>query len=417
MTGWTIHGDCLAALPELARQKIPIASVVTDSPYGIGFLGKKWDSPDNIVFGPRVWEACYRVLRPGGFLLAFASPRTYHRIAYAIENAGFEIRDMTVWVHGQGFPKSLDIAKSIDRVSRGVSAWGGGDPSSPNHRLYEGMGGNGYRTAEGMFNTRANKAAARESVRRSRRVTDLRGSGYMNTRGEKSRDRDYVDVAPVSPDAIKWDGWGTNLKPAQEPIVVARKPIEGNHAYNVLKYGAGALNIDGCRVPGENPSIARRDFARRSGTSPTRPGEYDHNKIVNRTSPGRYCSDHPGEKLGRYPANFIHDGSDEIINRLAHAAPFFYCPKASTNERNGSNHPTVKPLTLMRYLVRLVTPPGGIVLDPFAGSGTTGLAAELEGFGYIMIEREEQYVTDMRRRLASQASLSATVTSQADAAD
>src|SRR5260221_13924522 len=143
-----------------------------------------------------------------------------------------------------------------------------------------------------------------------------RRSGYHQLKSTGKPPHDYIDFAPVSPEAVKWDGWGTGLKPAQEPILVARKPIEGNHASNVLKYGTGALNINGCRVPGENPSIARRDFSRRSGISPGHPGEYDPDRIVNRISPERYCSDHPGEELGRWPANFIHDGSDEITDLL-----------------------------------------------------------------------------------------------------
>jgi site-specific DNA-methyltransferase (adenine-specific) len=399
MTGWTIHGDCLVALPELARQKIPITSVVTDGPYGIGFLGRKWDSPDNIVFRPEVWRHCYQLLRPGGHLLAFSSTRTYHRIASAIEDAGFEIRDQILWVHGQGFPKSLNVAKSIDRIDRGATAWGGGDPESPNYRLYEGMGGNGYRTAEGMFNTQADKAAAREFVRKNPDVRDPVKNAERHKRWQQGY-KGNADVVPaVSPEARRWEGWQSNLKPAVEPIVLARKPVEGNIATNVLKYGTGALNIDGCRVPGENPSIARRNCARRSGISPGHPGEYDPDKIGSRITPERYCSDHPGEELGRYPANFIHDGSEEVVELLGDKARFFYCPKIRLKDRNGSVHPTVKPLTLMRYLVRLVTAPGGLVLDPFAGTGTTGEAAHLEGFHYLLIERELDYVRDIERRL------------------
>lgn len=203
----------------------------------------------------------------------------------------------------------------------------------------------------------------------------------------------------LSPEARQWEGWQSNLKPAVEPIVLARKAVEGNIAANVLKYTTGALNIDECRVPGQNTSIVRRNVARRSGNSPGNPGKSDPNKIVNRISHEAYCGDHPGEKLGRYPANFIHDGSEELIELLGGKAGFFYCPKVRPKDRNGSLHPTVKPVELMRYLVRLVTPPGGMVLDPFAGTGTTGEAAHLEGFDYLLIERDPDYVRDIERRL------------------
>ena len=317
-----IHGDCLEVLRSMPDRSVD--AVVTDPPYGLSFMGKKWDYD---VPSVEVWAECLRVLKPGGHLLAFAGTRTQHRMAVRIEDAGFEIRDMIAWVYGSGFPKSL------------------------------------------------------------------------NLKGE-------------------WQGWGTALKPALEPITVARKPLIGTVAENVLQHGTGAINVDGGRVEG-----------------------------------------------GRWPANFIHDGSEEVVGLFPHtkagvairsrsggktchsnqekppmadmgyadggsAARFFYCAKASKSDRDegceglekrelkgmnaspreshgevrnsnqyGNNHPTVKPTDLMRYLCRLVTPPNGVVLDPFMGSGSTGKAAALEGFGFIGIEREAEYVAIAQARI------------------
>lgn len=284
------HGDCLNVLRGLADNSVD--SIVTDPPYGLSFMGKKWDYD---VPSQDIWEECLRVLKPGGHLLAFAGTRTQHRMAVRIEDAGFEIRDMIAWVYGSGFPKSHNLKGDLE-------------------------------------------------------------------------------------------GWGTALKPALEPITVARKPFKGTVAANVLANGTGALNIDGCRVGTE--TVIRDQ--------------------------------------GRWPSNLIHDGSDEVVSMLpGNSARFFYCAKTSRKDRNEglegmplrrsvdddwvsesrkntagggipspqqNHHPTVKPTDLMRYLCRLVTPPGGTVLDPFMGSGSTGKAAVLEGFRFIGIEREAEYV-------------------------
>jgi len=354
-------GDNLPILREMADNSVD--AIVTDPPYGLSFMGKRWDYD---VPSVELWAECLRVLKPGGHLLAFAGTRTQHRMAVRIEDAGFEIRDMLAWVYGSGFPKS------------------------------------------------------------------------HNLKGE-------------------WHGWGTALKPALEPITLARKPLaERTVAANVLEWGTGGVNVDGCRVGAEN--------TQRTSNANTNGDGWGMGKVANLN----------GSESGRFPANFIHDGSDEVVrlfpvtgpskaaqrngsNRQGvtgimaprqedkvrghddnggSAARFFYCAKASRSEReaglngvearqkvfNGQSeesagmapgsvedkftttpsanfHPTVKPIALMRYLCRLITPPGGIVLDPFTGSGTTGCAATLEGFRFIGLEREEQYVEIAQKRI------------------
>jgi site-specific DNA-methyltransferase (adenine-specific) len=318
-------GDCLDVLRTLPADFVD--AIVTDPPYGLSFMGKKWDYD---VPSEAIWRECLRVLKPGGHLLAFAGTRTQHRMAVRIEDAGFEIRDMIAWVYGSGFPKS--------------------------HNLKE-----------------------------------------------------------------DWQGWGTALKPALEPITVARKPLIGTVAENVLAHGTGALNVDGCRVGsavGDEP--LRWEHGRGMGFH----GAKNRGPCQLLTSPGRW------------PANLIHDGSEEVVGLLNDAARFFYCAKASKADRDEgcegmelvthqsgmggampvdddgnardrfkaqsrNHHPTVKPTDLMRYLCRLVTPPGGTVLDPFMGSGSTGKAAMLEGFDFIGIERDPEYVKIAEARIGA----------------
>ena len=355
-----------------------VDAVVTDPPYGLSFMGKKWDYDVPTV---EIWAECLRVLKPGGHLLAFAGTRTQHRMAVRIEDAGFEIRDMIAWVYGSGFPKSLDVSKAIDKAA----------------------------------------GAEREVVG----VIPDRWTGKGNALNF-STDRPQSEVpvtgAPATPEAQQWAGWGTALKPALEPITMARKPLEGTVAANVLAHGTGGLNVDGCRVEAVDgrPLIISHGDGFGSGEHVTAYGN------------GLSGSRHGGTTaIGRWPANLIHDGSDEVVGlfpqttggssgpRVAtrernkgwcnsspgdgvaaidnygdtgSAARFFYTAKASRDDRSdGNTHPTVKPTDLMRYLCRLVTPPGGVVLDPFMGSGSTGKAAMLEGFEFIGIEREAAY--------------------------
>ena len=364
-----INGDCLDKLKDLGDNSID--SIVTDPPYGLSFMGKKWDYD---VPSVDIWKECLRVLKPGGHLLSFAGSRTYHRMAVRIEDAGFEIRDQIMWVYGSGFPKSLDVSKAIDKAA-------GAEREVVGSKVTGGI----------------------------KRARPDNAEGFSNpyTVGQTA----VPVTAPATPEAKQWEGWGTALKPAHEPIVMARKPIINTVAQNVLEYGTGAINIDGCRVPGAIEG------------DPTRFAKTDGGVFV------KFDNAPTVRAEGRWPANFIHDGSEEATDLLGSAARFFYCPKASKRDRdegcegleereapkNGSglgrecslqrrlnetgddairlhnHHPTVKPTDLMRYLCRLVTPPSGIVLDPFMGSGSTGKAAVLEGFDFIGIEREEEY--------------------------
>lgn len=379
-----LNGDCLVKLQELDDNSVD--SIVTDPPYGIDFMGKKWDYD---VPSTAIWEQCLRVLKPGGYLLAFAGTRTQHRMAVRIEDAGFEIRDMIAWVYGSGFPKSHNISKALDKVS----------------------------------------------------ATD---------------------------DAKKWDGWGTALKPALEPITVARKPLEEKTvASNVLKYGTGGINIDKSRIP-TNPDV---DDTRLGGK-----GSWKTDGMAKNVYEGGYAGiENPSSPLGRFPANLIHDGSEEVTELFpnakaggatkAHkrndenenaygkyegvvdfdsyadngsAARFFYVPKTTKKDRNDgldtfnakataasefrpnhaekaeqgedgnpygrwkpekNNHPTVKPTDLMRYLVTMVTPKGGTTLDPFMGSGSTGRGAKLGGFNFVGIELDPEYFVLAKARI------------------
>ena len=287
-------GDCLDVLATLSDNSVD--SVVTDPPYGLSFMGKKWDYD---VPSVAIWEQCLRVLKPGGHLLAFAGTRTQHRMACRIEDAGFEIRDMIAWVYGSGFPKSHNLE---------------GD-----HK-----------------------------------------------------------------------GWGTALKPALEPITMARKPFSSTVAANVIQYGTGAINVDGCRVGTEsrwNPSAGHKDLENKRTVTPiSSHKEFD----------GREC-------VGRWPANIIHDGSNDAALSLKSGARFFYTAKAGKVDRESeNNHPTVKPTMLMAYLCRLITQPGGTILDPFMGSGSTGKAATINGFRFIGIERDPEYHKISEARISNQ---------------
>jgi len=369
-----LHGNSLEVLKTLEDNSVD--SIVTDPPYELGFMGKKWDST-GIAYNVDLWKECLRVLKPGGHLLAFGGTRTYHRMVCAIEDAGFEIRDCIQWLYGSGFPKSHNISKAIDKK----------------------LGAE--REKLGIAPT-------------TRAKTDV-DNQILNWGGHGKGKIHYV-TKPATKQAEQWEGWGTCLKPAHEPIVLARKPIsEKTIADNVLKWGTGGLNIDGCRIP-TNENRARFNRARQGGTS----------YVVQR----RDAYIDPGGE-GRFPANILLDeeAGRMLDEQQEGASRFFYCAKASKKERNmgledvepttvddGRNkpidnpflrgktprrntHPTVKPVKLMEYLITLITPPNGIVLDPFFGSGTTGVAAVNLGFNYIGIELDEQYVEIARRRI------------------
>jgi len=374
---WTVHhGDCREVMRTLDPESID--SIVTDPPYGLSFMGKGWDHG---VPGVEFWTEALRVAKPGAHLLAFGGTRTYHRLAVAIEDAGWEIRDCVMWVYGSGFPKSHDVSKAIDREA----------------------------------------GAEREVVGYSQGR-----SGSIHGGGQSVGVLDPV-TAPATEAAKQWQGWGTALKPAYEPIIVARKPLRGTVAGNVLEWGTGGINVDGCRVEAEE-NLTRLQSKTALFSQESRPWK---DRID--TSDLKLL----GSTIGRWPANFIHDGSEEVGNLLGDAARFFYCPKASKRDRdegcegmeaihraNGNkwtdqdyrvlsgerppsaesgprrnHHPTVKPTDLMRYLCRLVTPPDGLVLDPFTGSGSTGKAAILEGFRFVGCELSAEYIEIARARI------------------
>ncbi len=382
---WTLYeGDCLEVMKTLPSESVD--AIITDPPYELGFMNKKWDNT-GIAYNINLWKEALRILKPGGHLLAFGGTRTYHRMACAIEDAGFEIRDCIQWLYGSGFPKSMDISKAIDKQAGAKREVIGRNPNS------------------------------RENCNKS---NTLYQSGTVGK-------TDYI-TAPATLEAKQWEGWGTALKPANEPIVVARKPLsEKTIADNVLKWGTGGINIDGCRIPTDE-TITNHS---RSTESSKSKGKYGDSRA-------QETHQTQGQKLGRFPANVIldeeagklldeqsgiskssgsgynfetsnNDNPVRLTNNIKSglhfndsggASRFFYGAKASKKERGeGNNHPTVKPQSRMRYLCRLVTPPGGTVLEPFAGSGTTILAATEEGFNVMGIEKEPKYCNIIRERM------------------
>lgn len=351
-----IQGDNLEVLKGFADNSVD--AIITDSPYGLGkepdavkclqdwidhgyhdikgkgFMGKTWDA---FVPQPVLWKECYRVLKPGGHLLSFFGTRTYDWGTLAIRLAGFEIRDCIFWTYGSGFPKSLDISKAIDKA-----------------------------------------AGAKRKVVGVSSVTGKRKSSSMDDKaGKENRTFSNVELIennitePSTDNAKKWNGYGTALKPAVEPVCVARKPLEGTVVDNVLKYGTGGINIDAGRVDTEEIT----GWGGKAGFTKT---------VLN----GGLDNDSEARPVqGRWPANLIHDGSEEVTGLFPNNSDrFFYCAKTSPAERAGRKHPTVKPLALMEYLVKIYCPEGAVCLDPFAGSGTTAIACINTGRKYICIE-------------------------------
>lgn len=413
------HGSNLDVLPFMADNSVD--SIVTDPPYELGFMGKKWDST-GIAYSVELWQECLRVLKPGGHLLAFGGSRTWHRLAVAIEDAGFEMRDSIAWLYGAGFPKSLDISKAIDKAAGAERVSLGRNPNSRENA------------------TKANTLYESGTVGKTAEIT-----------------------APATPEAQKWQGWGTALKPAFEPVVVARKPLIGTVAQNVLEWGVGGLNIDASRI-GTEERVNQPAGNKAGGSS------------YNLSVTGMPTDTTSTIAMGRWPANIVLDEftaelldqqsgfskSTGVINRFKSGAKpfggavgedyesvqgvadsggasrFFYVAKANKKDRNEgleelqprlqmnaefrpnhlekalegdagkphgrytptqNFHPTVKPTDLMRYLIKLVTPAGGIVLDPFTGSGSTGKAALLDGYQFIGIELTEEYLPIIEGRL------------------
>jgi hypothetical protein len=436
-------GDSREILPSLPDASVD--AVVTDPPYELGFMGKTWDA-SGIAYNVELWRHCWRVLKPGGHLVAFGAPRTYHRLAVAIEDAGFEIRDSLHWVFGSGFPKGQDIAKSIDRRRDDraqvlqVTAWlaaardAAGWTNTRIDALWGFNGMAGLWTTQGKAATVPNldqwarlrmelgfddseilplveelngrkgvigEAWAQREVIGHRHSGLAEGTTSVFLSGTTHYEGGMVPVtAPASEAARRWQGWNTNLKPAHEPIVLARKSTGyESTAANVLLHGTGALNIDGCRTE------AGRDYREKCasvvGLSSNRNGV-----TLGEWTGTREDSAHPA---GRWPTDVLFGHSPDCVDggacapgcplpELGSHARFFpvfrYEAKAPASERphgDGVAHPTVKPLALMRWLVRLVTPPGGTVLEPFAGSGTTLEACVIEGFRAVGVEREQPY--------------------------
>ena len=409
MSRYTLHaGDCRDVMRDYPADHFD--SIVSDPPYGLSFMGKGWDRG---VPGEEFWREALRVAKPGAHLLAFGGSRTFHRLTVAIEDAGWEIRDVVCWLYGSGFPKSLDVSKAIDRVNgetdrlHRFTAWmrttgvtarqidavtqtnmgshyltAGTQPAIPTAALWQ-------RLRPLCGDVPAWVDALVERIAAEREVIGTKSGNLLAVAPGQANDRGatLLDLtAPATADAQQWAGWGTALKPAWEPVIVARKPLVGTVAANVTRYGTGAINIDGCRV---------------------------------------------GDETGRWPANVMHDGSDEVVAGFpADEGRFFYCAKASRTDREegcdhlpartgaeaverdddtaglqspraGAGrtadtvrnfHPTVKPTDLMRYLARLVTPPDGLLLDPFMGSGSTGKGALLEGFRFVGIDLDPAHV-------------------------
>ena len=434
MINQIIHGDCFEVLKTIPDGSIDL--ILTDPPYGLSFMGKNWDHG---VPSVQFWIEALRVAKPGAHLFAFGGTRTFHRLAVAIEDAGWEIRDTIMWVYGSGFPKSLDVSKAIDKIA--VVECPACNGTGKNTKLesweewikktqaYGGTRKEWERLLElsivecpACNGTGKVRGAEREVVGKSSRCVGPSQVGVngIGTFKEVNWSDSNNITAPATPEAQRWQGWGTALKPAFEPIIVARKPLTGTVAENVLQWGTGGINIDGCRVGTETITYAKgcgggkNDINRMMGGNLENDSEF-RNKTWSQT--------------GRWPANLIHDGSEEVVGLFPYqksgkvkphvikrdktvvdlkrgltqktghflssegsAARFFYCAKASKSERGkGNTHPTVKPLALMKYLITLGLPPGGTVLDPFCGSGTTALACKELGRNYICIEKELEY--------------------------
>jgi len=390
-----VTGDCVETMKTLPDASID--AVVCDPPYELSFMGKTWDA-SGVAFRPETWREVLRVLKPGGYLLAFGGTRTYHRLAVAIEDAGFEIRDSIHYTYGSGFPKSLSVPSAIDKAARG--------------------------TPQGS--TKGDPMKRGKGALPSREVFAMGGSDGGATTGLTN---EYDEYVPATDDAKIWKGWGTALKPAHEIIVVARRPLEGTVAGNVLKHGTGAMNIDGCRVP-HGGDVDMDAVQRQQHSGGVIEGAFGAAALV-----GKEIATY--KEGGRWPANVILShhpacgedgcapgcpcaaldaqsdtgGASRYFNVLSieedDLVPFIYTAKASRKERNAGlpdgttcTHPTVKNIAVMRHLVRLVTRKGGVVLDPFMGSGTTGIAAVLEGVNFIGIDLSEEYVEIAKARIA-----------------
>ena len=383
-----LHGDCIETMRGMPENSVD--SIVTDPPYGLGFMGKKWD---DLPPGKEWAEQCLRVLKPGGHLIAFGGSRTWHRLAVAIEDAGFEIRDGVLWLYGSGFPKSHDISKAIDKMA------------------------GAEREVVGTARRSQNRSEGWDRPWMREQMESLGGSGMA----------EHAITAPATAEAQQWSGWGTALKPAYEPAVMARKPFTGTVARNVLEHGTGAINIDASRIglgseappTGSGNNLGYHGGGSGTGGNETpASGRFPANLILDEHTAELLDEQTEGTRAAKPSGGHVRHntgtGTDTIqlglkaVNTAGYDDPaggasrFFYVAKAPKKERpvvDGVAHATVKPLKLMRYLVRMVTPPGGTILEPFAGSGTTIEAALVEGFNVIGIERETEYLPLIQHRI------------------
>lgn len=342
-------GDCRDVMIQMDPNQFH--TVVTDPPYELGFMGHAWDST-GVAYDPRTWTGAMHVTKPGAHLLSFGGTRIWHRMACAVEDAGWEIRDTVMWVYGSGFPKGQNVSAAIDKIL--------GFERKEVGKSHCGLGAGQFTQAVGVNG----------------------GYGFKN---------EFAVTEPATDAARQWNGWNTQLKPAIEPIVLARKPMSDTVAQCVLDHGTGALNIDRCKIGTTGGQTTRRIKSKTSSGS----GVYQFNngEVGSQTMNGGFIKK---QVDGRHPANLIHDGGNEVVNLLPNdAARFFYSAKADSDDRphgkGATVHPTVKPLDLMQYLVRLVCAPGGWVLDPFMGSGSTGCAAIAEGMRFVGIEQSQEY--------------------------
>jgi DNA modification methylase len=417
-------GDCRDVLRTLPDNSVD--SIVTDPPYELGFMGKKWDS-SGIAYDVTVWAECLRVLKPGGHVLAFGGSRTWHRLAVAVEDAGFELRDSIAWIYGSGFPKSLDVSKAIDKKA-------GAEREVVTEKIVDIFGEHEERKEKPAFGIGSNGSA-------------------FNGHSEGAMARETL---PATSEAKQWQGWGTALKPAFEPVVVGRKPLVGTVAENVLAWGVGGLNIDGSRIATDEKWQGRAldgkpltgyeggDGLNAQTSSSHVQGRWPANVILDEVTAGlldeqsgnvKGASSNSNGKTAAFTTQKSL-GTLPGYNDTGGASRFFYVAKASKRDRNegleelsdtkvgsfngnvdevagrkigakpdqpnlpGKNHhPTVKPTQLMRYLIKLVTPEGGTVLDPFTGSGSTGKAALLDGYRFVGAELTEEYLPIIEGRL------------------
>jgi DNA modification methylase len=418
-----LQGDNRDTLKTLADNSID--AIVTDPPYGIDFLGKSWDANTGAL---ETYQECLRVLKPGGHILAFSAARTYHHLAVTLEQAGFEIRDQIMWIYSSGFPKSQDVGRQIQKAIYGKPDKQRFDPAImikvKGDQYSHPDTGKIYRKLPDINGDRLKKSHEGEGYGCVfEEVMDIKtipqsGTNAFTTKGisfSEDENREYEEkkgkIIPTDPSAQQWSGWGSALKPAHEPIALARKPMKGSIKDNVVKWGTGALNIDATRVGDPITYESKSAFSNNASleTAGQEVEDYSEWKTVQ----------------GRFPSNVIGDIPDY--------QKYFYCPKVSRKERHigfdtsviptdpsgkfdrtedqqlnanerienkaGNNHPTVKPIELMKYLIKLITPPGGTVLDPFNGSGSTGCAAVELGFEYIGCELDPAYVDIAKKRI------------------